>query len=49
MGEMRNVYKILSKSLKSRDHLEDRGVYGRIYYNGSWGNTVENCGLDSSG
>jgi len=30
MGKMRNSYKILSKSLKVRDHWEDLGVDDKI-------------------
>jgi len=28
MGQMRNVYRILSKNLKERDHMEDLGADG---------------------
>jgi hypothetical protein len=30
MGKMRNVYKILFKNLKRRDHFEDLGINGEI-------------------
>jgi hypothetical protein len=32
LGEMRNAYKILSDSLKGRDHLEDLGMDGKIIF-----------------
>jgi hypothetical protein len=32
MEERRNVYKILVKNLKGRDHLENLGVDGRIIF-----------------
>jgi hypothetical protein len=29
-GETRTVYKILTRNIKGRDHLENKGVGGRI-------------------
>ena len=34
MGESRVVYSILVGNLREREHLEDRGVYGRVILRG---------------
>jgi hypothetical protein len=49
MGDMKNVYKILSVNLKERDHSEDPGVKGRIIFEWNLGKWGVRCGLDSSG
>jgi hypothetical protein len=37
MGESRAVYSVLVGNLRERDHLEDRGVDGRVILEGSSG------------
>jgi hypothetical protein len=38
-----------SENLKTRDHLEDRGVYGGKKYSARWVNVARRCRLDVSG
>jgi hypothetical protein len=45
MGEVRNAYKILVRSLKGRDHSGDLGVDGRIILIWILRNMADSAGL----
>jgi hypothetical protein len=49
MVQMIKAYNILVGKPEGKRLLEDLGVMGRSYQNGSSGNRVGRCGLDSSG
>jgi hypothetical protein len=50
MGESRGVYRVVVGKPEGKNHLEDRGLDGRIILNGSsgsgiWGHGLDPCGL----